>query len=321
MRLRTLFALVGLWLCATLAGGQDSKLLHIVVPFPAGGATDALARGLAPRLGAELGMNVVVENRAGASGQIGTGYVKSAPADGSVVLFTADHTIVTVPHLVANAGFDPLRDFVALGQVARFPLALSVSPASGAKSLPELLVYYKDKADGTRRNYGIPVIGGFPSTVGVALTKASGTALVAVPFQGSGQVLLNVAGDQVTAGVTGLGDAVPMHTGGRVRIVAITGARRSPALPEVPTFEELGVRGLNQVSWYAFFAPKALPAATAERFNQALAKALEDPAVRRKITDLSVEFAPTNLGESAAEFKAAAEFWTEAAKSPDFVRP
>lgn len=319
MQLRPLFALLGLLLSATLATAQDGKLLHIVVPFPAGGATDALARSLAPRLGAELGMNTVVENRPGASGQIGTAYVKAAPADGTVVLFTTDHTIVTVPHLVANAGFDALRDFVALGQVARFPLAVSVAANSAPKSLAELLAAYR--ADANRRNYGIPVIGGFPSTVGVALTKAAGTALVAVPFQGSNQVLLNVAGDQVAAGVTGLGDAVAMHTGGRVRILAITGTQRSPALPEVPTFEEQGVRGLNQVSWYAFFAPKALPAAAAERFNQALLKALDDPAIRRKVADLSVELAPTRLSESAAELKSAAEFWAEAAKSPDFVRP
>jgi tripartite-type tricarboxylate transporter receptor subunit TctC len=319
MRLRPLFALLGLLLSATLATAQDAKLLHIVVPFPAGGATDALARSLAPILGTELGMNAVVENRPGASGQIGTGYVKAAPADGTVVLFTTDHTIVTVPHLVANAGFDAVRDFVALGQVARFPLSVSVAAASAPKSLFELLAYYR--ANAARRNYGIPVIGGFPSTVGVALTKAAGTALVAVPFQGSGPVLLNVAGEQVAAGVTGLGDAVPIHVGGRVRILAITGTRRSANLPDVPTFEELGVRGLNQVSWYAFFAPRALPAAMAERFNQALNKALEEPAIRRKIADLSVEIAPTGLAESAAELKAAAEFWAEAAKSPDFVRP
>lgn len=319
MRLRLAVTFLGLLLGTALAVAQEAKLLHVVVPFPAGGGTDALARSLAPGLGSELGMKVVVENRAGASGQIGTTYVRSAPTDGTVVLFTADHTIVTVPHLVASAGFDPLRDFVALGMVARFPLSVSVSPASGARSLSDLLAYYKTNAE--RRNYGVPVIGGFPSTVGVALAKAAGSSLVAVPFQGSNQVLLNVAGDQVPAGVTGLGDAVPLQAGGRVRIVAITGTRRSAAMPEVPTFEELGVRGLDQVSWYAFFAPKALPAAMAERFNQALRKTLEDPAVRRKIADMSIDVAPTTLAEAAMEFKSAADFWTEAAKSPDFVRP
>jgi tripartite-type tricarboxylate transporter receptor subunit TctC len=137
--------------------------------------------------------------------------------------------------------------------------------------LAELLAYYQ--ANAARRNYGIPIIGGFASTVGAALAKASGTALVAVPFQGSSnQVLLNVAGDQVAAGFTGLGDAVQIYTGGRVRILAITGTQRSSALPQIPTFEELGVRGLSQLSWYAFFAPKALPAATAQRFNDALLK-------------------------------------------------
>lgn len=319
MRMRPLLTLLGLLLFTTLAAAQDRKLLRIIVPFPAGGVTDALARSLAPRLGDELGMGHVVENRPGANGQIGTAYVKSAPADGTVVLLTVDHTIVTLPHLVENAGYDAQRDFVALGQVARFPWAVSVAATSAPKTLAELLAYYQTNP--ARRNYGVPIVGGFASTLGTALAKASGTALVAVPYQGSNPVLLAVAGDQVTAGFTGLGDAVQVYSGGRVRILATTGTQRSSALPQIPTFEELGMRGLSQLSWYAFFAPKALPAATAQRFNDALLKALDEPAIRRKIADLSIEMSPTRLPESAAVLKSAAEFWAEAARSPEFVRP
>lgn len=112
-----------------------------------------------------------------------------------------------------------------------------------------------------------------------------------------------------------------MHKGGRVRVLAITGMRRSPILPDVPTFEELGYAGLAQPSWYGFFAPKALPAATAERFNRALLKALGEADIKQRIAELSMEIAPTSLAEAGAEFKSAADFWTDAAKSPDFVRP
>lgn len=311
------FALV-VALAATLAQAQD-KTIRIIVPFPAGGGTDALARTLAPKLAAELGQPVFVENKPGAGGQIGAAFVKSAPADGSTYLFTPDHTIVTIPHLVPAAGYDALQDFVAVGQIAKFPLALAVGPATGAKTLAEFAAYVK--AAPGKGNYGVPVIGGFPSTVGVAVSQKMGVAMVAVPFAGSGPAVLNVAGDQVAASITGLADALPLAKAGRVRIVAITGTRRSSIFPEVPTFEELGYPGLTASSWYAFFAPKALPPASAERFNRALLKALATAEAKQKMVDLSIELAPTTLDESAAEFKAAAAYWAEAAKSPNFVRP
>lgn len=306
-------------LSTCLSWAQGGGTVRLIVPFPPGGATDALARALAPKLSTQLGQNVIVENKAGASGQIGTAFVKSAPADGSVFLFTTDHTIVTVPHLVANAGYEPLRDFVAVGQVARFPLALTVGPATGAKSLADLATYVK--ANPGKGNYGVPVVGGFPSTVGVMVARRIGVPMVAVPFPGSGPVVTNVAADQVTAGVTGLGDAMQMHKGGRVKVVAITGTRRSAILPNVPTFEESGYPGLTLNSWYGFFAPKALPAQQALRFNRAVAAALAEADIAQRIAELSMEIAPTTLPEAAAEFKTAADFWTDAAKSPEFVRP
>jgi tripartite-type tricarboxylate transporter receptor subunit TctC len=308
-----------LTLVGSLAHAQGVATVRLVVPFPPGGATDALARSLAPKLASELGQNVIVENKPGASGQIGTAFVKAAPADGSTFLFTTDHTIVTVPHLVPAAGYEAVRDFVAVGQVARFPLALTTGPASGAKSLSDLAGYLKTNP--SKANYGVPVVGGFPSMVGVTVATKMGIPMVAAPFPGSGPVVANVAADQVTAGITGLGDAMPMHKGGRVRVLAITGTHRSAVLPEVPTFEELGYKGLTQKSWYGFFAPKAVSPQVAERFNRALVKALAEPDIKQRITDLSMEIAPTTLSEAAAEFKSAADFWTEAAKSADFVRP
>ncbi len=309
---------VALSLGASLAPAQE-RTVRIVVPFAAGGATDALARTIANRLGPELGQNIIVENKPGAGGQIGTAFVKGAPADGSVYLFTPDHTIVTIPHLVANAGYEALKDFVAVGQVARFPLALAVSPSTGAKTLPAFAAYLK--ANPGKAAYGVPVVGGFPSTVGTAVARKVGVSMVAVPFAGSGPAVMNAAGGHVASSVTGLADALPLAKTGQVHIAAITGTRRSSVLPEVPTFEELGYPGLDANSWYAFFAPKALPAAAAQQFNQALRKAMDAPDVRQKIADLSIEFAPTTLAEAEAEFKAAAAYWDKAAQQPDFVRP
>lgn len=316
---RTYFLGLLLATAATFSFSQDSRPVRIIVPFPPGGATDALARTLAIKLGNDLGQNIVVENKAGASGQIGTAFVKSAPPDGATFLFTTDHTIVTIPHLVSTAGYEAVRDFVALGQVARFPLALSVGPGTGAINLNDFANYAK--ANPGKANYGVPVIGGFPSTVGVALSRKIGVPMVAVPFPGSGPVALNVAGNQIAAGITGLADAMPLFQSGRLRIVAITGARRSSILPDVPTFDELGYQGLAMNSWYGFFAPKGLPKTVAERFNRSLLKALNEADVKQRIRDLSIEAAATSLDEAAEEVRAAAAYWAEAAKSPDFVRP
>lgn len=312
-------SLAALALTTAAAFAQDSKIVRVVVPFPPGGATDAIARMIAPKLAQELGQSVIVENKTGASGQIGTAFVKSAPPDGLTYLFTTDHTVVTLPVLVANAGFDPMKDFVALGQVARYPLAMTISAASKASTQAEFKELVRAQAD--RASFGVPVVGGFPSTVGVALQKSIGLPLTAVPYRGSGPVVADVAGGQVTAGVTGLADAMPMAKGNRVRIFAVTGLKRSNVVPEVPTFEELGVTGLTIDSWYAFFGPAGLPSATAERFNLALAKALSDADIKQRIADLSIELAPTTLKQADDILKSAARYWLNASKQPDFVRP
>jgi len=304
---------------AVASWGQDAKLARIVVPFPPGGGTDILARALAPKVGADLGQTLIVENKPGASGQIGTAAVKSAPPDGSTYLLTADHTIVVVPLLVPQAGYAALRDFIAVGQVARFRLAFSVSPRTGAKTLAEFAEVVRSNP--SRANYGLPVVGGLPSMVGVAVAKRIGVPMTAVPYNGSGPVVTNVAADQVASGVTGLADAMSLYQAGRVRVVAVTGTERSSVIPGVPTFEELGYPGLAVNAWYAFFAPKGLPLAVAERFNKALNRALSEQDIKQRIAELSTELAPTSLEEADRELRTTAAFWAEAARSPDFVRP
>ena len=308
-----------LLVCAATAVAQDGKTLRLILPFPPGGGTDALARVIAPKLSRELGTNVIVENRPGASGQIAVSFVKSAPPDGSIVLFTSDHSLVVVPHLNPKAGYEVQRDFVALGQVSRFQLALALSPGTAARSLGDFASYVKSNPD--KAMFGLPVIGGFPSTVGVAVAKKFGVPMQAIPFVGSAPMMQNMAGDQIPAGISGVPDFLPLQIAGRLRVVAVTGRRRAAALPDVPTFEELGYSGLAANSWYAFFGPKELPRSFTEKFNQALGRALGDPEVKQRIGELAQELAPTSLEDAAAEMKLAADFWAEAAKSPDFVRP
>ncbi len=308
-------------LASGAAYAQDGRLVRMVIPFPPGGGTDVLARAIAPKLAKELGSNVVVENRTGASGQIAVNHVKTSAPDGHTVLLTSDHAMVAVPVLNPTAGYDPRTDFTALGQVSRFQLALAVGPATKAKNMAEFAAYVR--ANPSKANYGLPVVGGFPSTIGVTVAKKIGGTppMAAVPFAGSAQLLQNILGDQVAGGITDMPSFIPMHRADKLRIVAVSGTRRAVALPDVPTFEELGYTGLAANAWYSFFGPKDMPRAVAERFNRALIAALNDPEVKQRINDLGHEFAPLGLQESDVELKAAANFWVEAGKSPDFVRP
>lgn len=300
-------------LMAAAAGAQDFKHpIRIVVPFAPGGATDALARLLGPRLSKELNQTVIVDNRPGASGLIGTAAVKAAPADGSTFLLALDHSVVVVPLITPTAGYDAVRDFVPVGQVARFQWTFAVPLASPAKTLPEFVeLVRKDPQQG---NYGVPLQGGVPDIIGAAIARKASVRMEAIAFGGSAQMMPQLIGGQLASGVTGEPEGVQMAQGGKVRILAISGGKRSSLLPDVPTFEELGFTGVNVNSFNAFFAPKGLPPALAEKFNAALRTVLKDAEVQARIKDMSLDLAPTDLPQSNAELARSYAFWNDAAK-------
>jgi tripartite-type tricarboxylate transporter receptor subunit TctC len=313
---KILFLALALPLAAT---AQEFKNpIRLIVPFAPGGGTDVVARTIAPRISKVLNQTVFIENRGGASGQIGVRVVKNAPPDGSVFLFTPDHSLIVAPLLMDNAGYEP-SDFIAVGQATRFQWAMAASTVSGAKSLTELVDYVRK--DPLRGNYGVPLVGGMPAVIGTAVEKKAGLNMTAVAYNGSAPMATDLAGGTLAAGIAGLQDIITLHQSGRFRIVAVSGVGRSTILPDVPTFDEMGYRGLTVNNWYAFFAPKGLPQPLAIRFNQAVNAALADPEVKRKIADMSMELAPTTLEQAEQEFRNTVNFWTDAAKSPDFVRP
>ncbi|KAI3591745.1 BUG/TctC family periplasmic protein [Cupriavidus sp. U2] len=286
--------------------------IRIVVPFAAGGATDALARLLAPGLAKELGHTVVVENRPGASGQIGTAYVKNAPADGSVYLLALDHSVVIVPLMTPSAGYDALRDFAPIGTVARFQWVLSVPISSPATTLQQFMDL--TKKDASKRNYGVPLMGGMPDLIGASIGGKAGVGMEAIPFNGSAQMMPQLIGGQLASGVTGSPEAVTMSRARKVRLLAVTGDKRSPLLPEVPTFAEADVKGLNLNSFNAFFAPKNLPPPIADKFNAALRKTLADPDVRKQVGDMSLDIVESSsIPEAKAELERTYRFWNSAA--------
>lgn len=300
-------------LMAAAAGAQDFKNpIRIVVPFAPGGATDALARLLGPRLSKELNQTVIVDNRPGASGLIGTAAVKAAPADGSTFLLALDHSVVVVPLITPTAGYDAVRDFMPVGQVARFQWTFAVPLTSPARTLPEFVeLVRKDPQQG---NYGVPLQGGVPDIIGAAITRKANVKMEAIAFGGSAQMMPQLIGGQLASGVTGEPEGVQMAQGGKVRILAISGGKRSSLLPDVPTFEELGFTGVNVNSFNAFFAPKGLSPALAQKFNAALRTVLKDAEVQARIKEMSLDLAPTDLPQSSAELAKSYAFWNDAAK-------
>lgn len=310
---RTLVVGIAAALLATAAASQDFKHpIKIVIPFAAGGATDNLARAIGPKLGQELAQPVIIENRPGASGQIGTAAVKTAAPDGATFLLALDHSVVVVPLITPSASYDAMKDFVPVGQVARFQWTFAVPLSSPAKTLPEFVDFVRQSPQ--NGNYGVPLIGGVPDIIGAAITRKANVRMEPIAFGRSAQMMPQLIGGQLASGVTGEPEGVTMFRGGKVRILAISGGKRSTLLPEVPTFEELGFAGVNVNSFNAFFAPKDLPKSLAEKFNAALRKVLMDPEVQAKIKDMSLELAPTDLEQSKVELAKSYAFWHDAAK-------
>jgi len=296
------------------AQAQDFKHgIRLVVPYGAGGSTDVMARAVAPTLARELGQTVVIENKPGANGQIGSQFVKAAPADGSTFLFTLDHSVIIVPQITPNVSYGP-KDFMTVGTAGRFQWVL-VTPATGpAKTLQEFIE--AARKDPALRNYGVPIVGGVPQIMGEALERKVGTQMTVVPFGGAATLMPQLMGGQLPAGIVGVGEALSMNKSGKVRLLGISGNKRSTILPDVPTFEEVGLPGVHLGTFYTVYAPKDLSKPLAERFNKALRLAVADPAVEKRAQEMSIELHSPALDDIQREMTSVAEFWQRALKTP-----
>jgi tripartite-type tricarboxylate transporter receptor subunit TctC len=268
---------------------------------------------VAPRISKDLGQTIIIENKPGAGGQIGTQSVKGAAADGSVFLVTTEHPLVVLPHITPNIGYSPEKDFAIMGKIANLQWALSTPASTGVKTMPEFIAYVQKEP--VRGNFGIPLTGGIPTMIGSVIATKGNIEMTPIPYAGGAPMVTHLLGGQLSAGVTGTPEAASMQRTGKVTVLALAGSKRSSYLAGVPTFKELGYPDLDVDSWIAVFAPKGLPPALAERFNTALRAALAETDVRTKIADLSLEVTPTTLDEASKEYAAALAFWTRAYKS------
>jgi len=305
-------------LCATgAAHAQSARTVRLLVGFPAGGGTDAIARLLAEHLKDELGTTVVVENRPGAGGQLAAQALKAAAPDGSTFFLTHDHTVSILPLVVKTPGFDPARDFVPVAGFASFVNAFAVSGATPAASMNDYVAWVKASGGG-KGAVGIPAPASTPEFLVKLLAEKYALDLVPAPYRGSAPMIGDMLGNQIAAGVGSVPDFIEQHRSGKLRVVAVAGHTRQATLPDVPTLAELGIKGFEDMPYYGVFAPAGTSAAVIEGFSAALAKTLAERSVRARLTamGLTVEFMPQ--AQLASRERAYAQSWAKIIKASGF---
>jgi tripartite-type tricarboxylate transporter receptor subunit TctC len=276
----------------------------LLVPFPPGGSTDMIARTLGPKLQEKLGGTFIVDNKAGAGGTVGATQAKRAAPDGYTVFVSSLGPFVIGPHLLKNVGYDPLKDFDYLTIAVQAPNVLAVPAASPHKSFAELLAFIK--ANPGKMSFASAGNGTSDHLTAELFWQETGTQASHIPYKGGAPAMADLLGGQVDATFMNINTGLANIKAGKLRALAITSSTRSPLLPEVPTMEELGHKGVTVYSWQAFAAPKGIPADIKGKLHAALVAGLNDPAVKPKLLELGFEI----VGNTPEQFTAfqAAEF-------------
>jgi len=276
----------------------------VVVPFPPGGSTDLIARTLAPKLQEKFGGSFIVDNKAGATGTIGTGFVARAPADGHTLLVSSLGPFVIAPHLLSKVPYDALKDLDPISVAVQAPNVLVVPANSPHKTMAQVLAFAKANPD--KMTFASSGNGSSDHLTAELFWLQTGTTGVHVPYKGGGPVMTDLLGGQVDASFMNLNTAMPQILAGKLRALSITSAKRSPLLPSVPTLEELGIKDANVYSWQAIAGPRGLPADLKVKLHAAILAALNDPQVKPKLLELGFEIVATTPEQfsayQAAEF-------------------
>jgi tripartite-type tricarboxylate transporter receptor subunit TctC len=283
------------------------KSIRIIVPFAPGGIADTSSRAVSDRLGARLGQSVIVENKPGASGNIGTEMVAKAAPDGYTLLLGFDGTMVVNPHTHAKLPFDTLRDFQPVTKLGDAPVIIIAHPSVPANSLRELIALSKAKP-GTL-SYGTAGAGTTPHLVGEMINLRAGTDFQHVPYKGGGQAMTDVIGGQIPLVITAVASSQQFIKAGKVKGLGISGSKRTSSVADVPTFIESGLEGMAVNSWTGILAPKATPRAIVDRLQREIAAVLQEPAVRERYAILGIEPVGNTPDEYAAQIRADLEQW------------
>lgn len=281
------WAVGGMAYAQTMPSAASGKTIKLLVGFPPGGGTDAIARVLADKMKDELGQPVVVDNKPGAGGQIAAQALKAAPADGTTLFVSHDHTVTILPLVTKNPGFDPATDFVPVAGFATFVNAFAVSGGTPAKSVAEYVAWVKAQGQG-KGSVGIPAPASTPEFLVKLIAQKYSLDLVAAPYRGSAPMMGDMLGNQIAAGVASVPDFIENHKAGKLRVVAVLGGQRQAALPDVPTFSELGLKGLEDMPFYGLFAPAGTPKSELDRVSDALVKVLAKADVKDRLSNMGL---------------------------------
>jgi tripartite-type tricarboxylate transporter receptor subunit TctC len=309
--LRAAMAAVALTLAAALPALAEfpERAIKIIVPYPPGGTTDLLARALAPRLGERLKQSVVIENRAGAGGVIGSQMVAKSPADGYTLVFgtIASHGIL--PVLQKPAPYDALKDFAPITLVASTPNVLVANPSVPARNLAELLALARAKPGSV--NFGSTSLGGSPHMSGELLKTMAQVDIVHVPYKGGGPMLIDLMGGQIPVGFDNLPSSMNHIRSGKIRALAVTTATRWPGAPEIPTMAEAGVPGYEASAWFGLLAPASTPKPIVDLLQRHVAAILRQPDVEKMFLEQGAEPAGNTPDEFTKLIAAELQKWNK----------
>lgn len=272
--------------------GFPSRPVTLVVPFPPGGATDVNARVIAARLAKELGQSVVIENRAGAGTVIGASYVSKAAPDGYTLLVSSGTTFTVNPAIRSNLPYDPVKGFDQIGLIGRVGLILLANSEVPVKTVKQFVDYVK--ASPGKYSYASYGTGTTSQFAGETILNAAGLKMTHVPYKGSAPAMTDLMGGQVPFSVDTVSAAIPQLKNGKIKAIAVTTAKRSTLLPDVPTMAESGYPDINMDSWLVVSAPKGLPADVKAKLEKALAATVADADTRAKLTAQGMEPAFSN---------------------------
>ena len=309
-----------LWVAASIAlalpqfvhaQSYPARPVRLVVPFPPGGSVDVVARALTPKLSERLGQQVVIENRSGASGIIGTEIVAHAKPDGYTLLINTI-PFVTNTYLYSKVPYDPFSDFLPVAWLCSSPATLVVNPSLPASSVRELLALAKSKPGAL--NYSAAGAGTNPHFAGELFNSLGQVDIVAVQYKGGGPSLLAVLSGEVGITFPNISEAIPHVKAGKLRVLGVTGSKRSAALPEVPTIAEAGVPGYEFSTWHGMLAPKGTPAAIVSLLNAKVKETLTAPEQTRFFEQMGFEIVASTPEEFAAHLKRESEKWGKVIK-------
>lgn len=304
--------LLGLLVCAP-AGAQNypSRPIRIVVPFPPGGATDIFARQVAQKMTESWGQQVLVENKAGASGTIGSEQVAKSAPDGYTLMLTATHHAIN-PSLYAKLPYDTLRDFSNVALIATSPNVLLLHPSVPANSVQELIAYVKARPGGL--HYASSSAGGATHLTAELFKTAAGINLIHVPYKGAAPAMTDLLGGQVTMMFDVLSTSMPHVRAGKLKALGVSSSRRSAIAPDVPTIAESGLPGFEAISWFGLYAPAGVPKDTVNRLNAEVVRILQLPGVKEKLAQQGAEPGAMNAEQFDAFLRAELAKWARAVK-------